>query len=145
MKISPISSTLSKPNFKGQFAYNYNESTLKNNKLWQKNSSVEQTLGAYHVNKTSQAYFADPMEPISDAIKEKVDYVVYDNEPAYPEIDEVSKNYSEHKEKITVMILKKLDNITTEEKWEVLQIRQMQNTSSGRQQNVHACTIMQAI
>lgn len=62
MKISPISSTLSKPNFKGQFAYNYNESTLKNNKLWQKNSSVEQTLGAYHVNKTSQAYFADPME-----------------------------------------------------------------------------------
>ena len=49
MKISPISSTLSKPNFKGQFAYNYNESTLKNNKLWQKNSSVEQTLGAYHV------------------------------------------------------------------------------------------------
>lgn len=36
MKISPISSTLSKPNFKGQFAYNYNESTLKNNKLWQK-------------------------------------------------------------------------------------------------------------
>ena len=33
------------------------------------------------------------------------------------------------------MILKKLDNITTEEKWEVLQIRQMQNTSSGRQQN----------
>ena len=93
MKISPISSTLSKPNFKGQFAYNYNESTLKNNKLWQKNSSVEQTLGAYHVNKTSQAYFADPLEPISDAIKEKADYIVYDNEPAYPEIDEVSKNY----------------------------------------------------
>lgn len=93
MKISPISSTLSKPNFKGQFAYNYNESTLKNNKLWQKNSSVEQTLGAYHVNKTSQAYFADPMEPISDAIKERADYIVYDNEPAYPEIDEVSKNY----------------------------------------------------
>lgn len=87
MKISPISSTLSKPNFKGQFAYNYNESTLKNNKLWQKNSSVEQTLGAYHVNKTSQAYFADPMEPISDAIKERADYIVYDNEPAYPEID----------------------------------------------------------
>ncbi len=93
MKISPISSTLSKPNFKGQFAYNYNESTLKNNKLWQKNSSVEQTLGAYHVNKTSQAYFADPLEPISDAIKEKADYIVYDNEPAYPEINEVSKNY----------------------------------------------------
>ena len=45
------------------------------------------------MNKTSQAYFADPMEPISDAIKERADYIVYDNEPAYPEIDEVSKNY----------------------------------------------------
>ena len=45
------------------------------------------------MNKTSQAYFADPLEPISDAIKEKADYIVYDNEPAYPEINEVSKNY----------------------------------------------------
>ena len=102
MKISPISSTLSKPNFKGQFAYNYNESTLKNNKLWQKNSSVEQTLGAYHVNKTSQAYFADPMEPISDAIKAKI--------------------ISEHRELIIMKIIKLSEIIITEEKWVDLQI-----------------------
>lgn len=86
MNISPIS-------FKGQFVYNYNESTLKNHPQWQKNSSVEDTLGSYHVNKTARAYFADPMEPVTDKIKESVDFVVYDNEPAYPAIDDVKQNY----------------------------------------------------
>lgn len=86
MNISPI-------NFKGQYVYNYNESTLKNNPLWHKNSSSEATLGSYHINKTNMAYFADPMEPISDKIKEKADFVVYDNEPAYPAIEDVKQNY----------------------------------------------------
>lgn len=93
MKISPIRTTLSKPNFKGQYAYGGSEEALKYNNLWHKASSVEKTLDSYHVDRKNLAYFADPMEPISDTIKEKADYIVYDNEPAYPEIDEVSKNY----------------------------------------------------
>lgn len=88
MKVSPIN-----PSFRGQYVYNYNESTLKSHPQWQKNSSVEDTLGSYHSRKTNMAYFADPMEPISDKIKEKADFIVYDNEPAYPDIDEVSTNY----------------------------------------------------
>ncbi len=86
MNISPIS-------FKGRFVYNYNESTLKSNKLWHKNSSVEDTIGSYHSNRTQQAYFADPMERVPDRIKEQADFIVYDNEPAYPHPDEVKENY----------------------------------------------------
>ncbi len=86
MNISPIS-------FKGRFVYNYNESTLKNSQYWHKNSSIEDTIGSYHSNKTQQAYFADPMEKVSDKIKEQADFIVYDNEPAYPHLDEVKENY----------------------------------------------------
>lgn len=86
MNISPIS-------FKGRFVYNYNESTLKNSEYWQKNSSVEDTLGSYHSNRTQKAYYADPMEKVSDRIKEQADFIVYDNEPAYPHLDEVKENY----------------------------------------------------
>jgi len=86
MNISPIS-------FRGQFAYNYNEATIRNNPLWHKNSSIEDTLGSYHMNKTGRAYFADPMEPVTDKIKESADYIVYDNEPAYPAIEDVKQNY----------------------------------------------------
>lgn len=93
MKISPINFSITKPNFKGEFCYNYNESTLKQNPLWNTNSSSEETLGSYHANKTNLAYFASPMEPISDSIKEKADFIVYDNEPTYPDINEVRENY----------------------------------------------------
>ena len=33
------------------------------------------------------------MEYVNDRIKDSVDYVVYDNEPSYPAIEEVEKNY----------------------------------------------------
>lgn len=90
MKISPINFT----NFKGKFLYNYyGEKGLQNGGLWQSNSSYEKTLGSYHTNPTNRTYFADPMEPISDKIKEQADYIVYDNEPSYPDIDDVSRNY----------------------------------------------------
>lgn len=94
MKISPIGSTVSKNSFKGQYARNINEESLKQNSLWHKNSSVEKTLDSFHFDKKYVAYFADPLEPISDKVKETVDYVVYDNEPSYPDVNkEVSKNY----------------------------------------------------
>ena len=80
--------------FKGVFSNYYSIGSLQNNDYWHKNSSLDKTLGSYHANPTYKAYYADPMEYVPDSIKEKVDYVVYDNEPAYPDVnEEVSKNY----------------------------------------------------
>lgn len=90
MNISPIKFI----NFKGKFVDNYSgENGLKKDGLWQANSSYEKTLDSYHANSTNKIYFANPMEPISDKIKEQADYIVYDNEPNYPDIDDISQNY----------------------------------------------------
>ncbi len=97
MKISPISITnFSKMSFKGQEVYysRYEgENYLKNSSYWHKNSSIDKTLGSYHSNQTGKAYYADPLEPITDAIRDRVDYIIYDNEPSYPKIEEVETNY----------------------------------------------------
>lgn len=98
MKISPIKSftNFSKPSFKGMetdYVKYRGEDSLKESKFWHKNSSIDKTLGSYHSNQTGRVYYASPLEPVSDAIKDRVDYVVYDNEPAYPKIDDIEKNY----------------------------------------------------
>ncbi len=82
--------------FKGETnSYNihYGQEDLKRNSHWQKNSSVEKIVDSYHKNYTGKAYFAAPMEFVSDRIKDTVDYVVYDNEPSYPAIEDVEQNY----------------------------------------------------
>ena len=58
------------------------------------NSTVEKTLDTFHSKPTGAVYYADPLESISDKLREQVDYVVYDNEPEYPKVNgEVSENY----------------------------------------------------
>ena len=82
--------------FKGQttdYSIYYGKDDLKKNSFWHKNSSVESTVGSHHTNYTGKVYFASPMEYVNDRIKDSVDYVVYDNEPSYPAIEEVEKNY----------------------------------------------------
>ena len=95
MQVFPIRSNSNNASFKGVTeSGKYNDWTLRNSSNWHKNSSVDRTLGSYHANPTYKAYFADPMEKVSDFIKENVDYVVYDNEPSYPDVNkEVSQNY----------------------------------------------------
>ncbi len=97
MKISPISITnYSKNTFKGhEEAYSYSRGvhSLEDSIHWHKNSSIDKTLGSYHLNQTGRAYYADPLEPITDAIRDRVDYIVYDNEPSYPRIEDVETNY----------------------------------------------------
>ncbi len=93
MQVSQITAA----SFKGRIT-NYDpikgNEDLKNNSYWQKNSSVEKTLGSFRSIANGKAYFADPMEKVNDVIKESVDYIVYDNEPSYPDVNsEVSKNY----------------------------------------------------
>lgn len=61
------------------------------------NAGVEKTLGDYHSKITGKVYIADPKEYIDEALKEQVDFVVYDNEPRYPDVNlEVSKSYFEN-------------------------------------------------
>lgn len=97
MKLSPVSITnFSKMSFKGhEEAYSYSKGvdSLKDSSYWHKNSSVDKTLGSYHLNQTGKAYYADPLEPISDAIRDRVDYIIYDNEPSYPKLRDIEKNY----------------------------------------------------
>ena len=99
MKIAPIRNSVSqsgKLNFQGvttDYQIRKGKDDLKNNSYWHKNSSVEEAVGAYHKNLTGKVYFANPMEPVGDVIKDKVDYVVYDNEPKYPVLEDVRENY----------------------------------------------------
>lgn len=102
MKIVPIGNTISQAANRKALSFqgvttNYQipkgKEDLKNNSYWHKNSSIEEAVGAYHKNYTGKAYFAHPMEHVNDSIKDKVDYVVYDNEPKYPSIDDVKENY----------------------------------------------------
>ena len=94
MRISPIKSST---NFLGRttsYRTYVGKEDLKNNSFWHKNSGVEDSIGTYHNNLTGKVYFADPMEKVGDRIKESVDYVVYDNEPSYPDVNkEVGENY----------------------------------------------------
>jgi len=57
-------------------------------------ATVEKTLNTYHGGQTREIYYADPKEEIPISLKERVDYVVYDNEPPYPKAEgEISENY----------------------------------------------------
>ena len=119
MKIFQVNgyTTGSKTTFQGYTKYlhkNYSGSlTLENNNYGnfpdgdcsklvlehgQPNASVEKTLGVFHTVPTGAVYYADPLEGIADSLREKVDYVVYDNEPKYPNVDgEVYDNYFREK------------------------------------------------
>lgn len=51
-------------------------------------ASVEETIGNLHNNRTYQIYIADPKEVVDKAIKVSHDYVIYDNEPSFPDVKE---------------------------------------------------------
>ena len=98
MKIQPMTSaskvTFNK-NFKGTTeTYTGARPYILLSPLFHPDSVVEKTLDAIHKDRTGKIYFADPMEPISDEMKKNVDYVVYDNEPSYPDIEkDLEKEY----------------------------------------------------
>jgi len=96
MKVSLISNTNAKiQSFKGTTEIYYGAKPyLSGNEKYYPNSSIEKTLDTFHLNRTGKIYFADPMEQVSEKQKKEVDYVVYDNEPSYPNInEEVKKTY----------------------------------------------------
>jgi len=101
MKISPVTNHLSKwshnTNFKGTIE-NYTDTKpyIQMSPSFHPDSSIERTLGIQHQNRTGKIYFADPMEPISEEQKKSFDYIVYDNEPLFPDIEnDIAKAYFE--------------------------------------------------
>ena len=94
MKIFSINNSTLNQNFRGKYAYIKSDDDVTKLSGWHKNSYAETTLGAFHDEPKNMVYFASPMEPIDDTIKENVDKVIYDNEPSYPDVNkEVSRNY----------------------------------------------------
>ena len=94
MKVTPISRSTSFKGIMTDYQIIKGAGDLRNNSHWHNNASVENTVGAFHQNYTGKVYFADPLEPVSDRIKETADYIVHDREPRFPDMDrEVSKLY----------------------------------------------------
>ena len=56
-------------------------------------SSIEKTQGVYHSDSTGKVYYAAPMEKVDNNTKMAVDYVIYDNEPGYPALEEVKDRF----------------------------------------------------
>ena len=81
-----------KPSYIDQDYFTKNDQSSKvRNRLY---ASVEKTLGTNHAGVTQEVYYADPKEHVPTSIKDRVDYVVYDNEPPYPKAEgQVSENY----------------------------------------------------
>ena len=101
MRISPIKSStnFSKPAFKGYIVedkspYLFEEPVTHRTAATYTGRRIEKTLGGFHNNITGKIYYTDPLEKVNDNLREMVDYVVYDEEPKFPDINhEVSKLY----------------------------------------------------
>ncbi len=70
-----------------------NTDLIKHSSYYYPNSSIENTLPYRKGYVTDRVYFADPEETITDQTKKDHDYIVYDNRPKYPRLEEVKKNY----------------------------------------------------
>lgn len=97
MQVLPVNRYTVKPVFRGYVVndnspYGYPQTHLSAAKYT--NKRYEKTLGTFHADAKNKIYYADPLEKIDDALREKVDYIFYDDEPRFPLInEEVSKAY----------------------------------------------------
>ena len=51
------------------------------------NAYIEETVGRFHENNTYQIYITDPKESVNDLIRQNYDYIVFDKEPAFPDLE----------------------------------------------------------
>ncbi len=75
---------------------NANQSLIRNSSSFYPNSSIENTSRYRTGYKTERVYFADPEEVVPDQTKKDFDYIVYDNRPVYPRLEDVKKNYFDY-------------------------------------------------
>ena len=72
---------------------NANQCLIRNSSSYYPNSSIENTAKYRTGYETKRVYFADPEEVVPDQTKKDFDYIVYDNRPVYPRLEDVKKNY----------------------------------------------------
>ena len=72
---------------------NANQCLIRNSSSYYPNSSIENTARYRTGYKTDRVYFADPEEIVPAQTKKDFDYIVYDNRPVYPRLEDVKKNY----------------------------------------------------
>ena len=70
-----------------------NQKLIKKSSSYYPNSSIENTAKYRTGYETKRVYFADPEEVVPDQTKKDFDYIVYDNRPVYPKLEDVKKNY----------------------------------------------------
>ena len=70
-----------------------NQSLIRNSSSFYPNSSIENTAKYRTGYKTDRVYFADPEEVVPAGTKKDFDYIVYDNRPVYPKLEDVRSNY----------------------------------------------------
>lgn len=89
MRILPIQShsKMAKTSFKGYFVEGATDNWSHNYQRENSGRRCEQTLGSYHAGKTGKFYYADPLEIVTDSVKEQADFVIYDDEPPFPNPD----------------------------------------------------------
>ena len=75
---------------------NANQCLIRNSSSYYPNSSIENTARYRTGYKTDRVYFADPEEIVPAQTKKDFDYIVYDNRPVYPRLDDVKKNYFDY-------------------------------------------------
>lgn len=98
MNILPIkgSTNFTKTSFKGYMVEDSKYGTTHLSEARRTGRREEKTVGNYHKDNGDRIkiYYADPLEYITDEIREKADYIFYDDEPAFPDIErQASKLY----------------------------------------------------
>ena len=73
-----------------------NKILIKNSSSFYPNSSIENTDRYRTGYVTNRVYFADPEEVVFDQTRRDFDYIVYDNRPVYPRLEDVKKNYFDY-------------------------------------------------
>lgn len=85
MKILPINRQNMKPVFSGYYIEDKGVTHI--NAGFRTGKRYEKTINVYHSDPKNKIYYADPLEKIDDKLRESVDYIFYDDEPAFPEVE----------------------------------------------------------
>ncbi len=80
------------------YDFRFPETAISTSVSYYPNSSIEGVIDKHYdvkfnKYKTDRVYFADPEEYITDSLIRDHDYIVYDNRPHYPSLDQLKANY----------------------------------------------------
>ena len=70
-----------------------NQELISHSSRYYPNSSIENTAPHRTGYETERVYFADPEEKVNNQTKRDNDYIVYDNRPIYPKLEDIKRSY----------------------------------------------------